>query len=159
MAASDRVLFLSLRPTYAEMILDGDKTVELRRIRPRAAIGSTAVIYAASPRRAVLGLCKVGAVVDAHPDEIWDVHGHLTGIDRPRFNAYFAGADTAVAITVTAATRLVRPVPLAQLRLSWLGFQPPQSFRYISTTDLEAIPSAAAPGSWTSARRAAGAGS
>lgn len=107
----------------------------------------------------MLGLCKVGAVAGAHPDEIWDLHGHLTGINRQRFNAYFAGTDTAVAITVTAATRLVRPVPLAQLRLSWLGFQPPQSFRYISTADLESIPFRTPSGPWTFARRAAGAGS
>ena len=139
MATFDRALFLSLRPAYAGMILNGDKTVELRRIRPRAAMGSIAVIYATSPICAVLGLCRVGEVTDGEPDEIWDLHGHVAGIDRPQFDAYFAGAETAVAITVTGPLRLKRPVPLAELRLSWLGFQPPQSFRYISRHDLDAI--------------------
>jgi len=139
MVASDRALFLSLRPAYAQMILDGDKTVELRRIRPRAAVGSIAVIYAASPRSAVLGLCRVENVADAHPDEIWNLHGDLAGIDRQRFDEYFAGTATAVAITVTSPVRFLSSVPLARLRVSWLGFQPPQSFRYISKLDLEAI--------------------
>lgn len=139
MAASDRALFLSLRPAYAEMILDGGKTVELRRIRPRAAEGSIVVIYAASPVRAVVGLCRVHALVGAHPDEIWNLHGHLAGIDRQQFDEYFAGTETAVAITVKSPSRFRPPLPLAELRLNWVGFQPPQSFRYISRLELEAI--------------------
>lgn len=141
----DRALFLSLQPQYAAMILDGNKTVELRRIRPKADVGTPVIAYATSPVRSVVGTCEVGSVVGAKPDEIWELHGHSTGIDRARFDEYFLGSETAVAITVVHPVKFATPVLLAELRLNWVGFQPPQSFRYISLEDFEVISRAGSP--------------
>ena len=132
MERSNDVLFLSLRPEYAELLLTGEKTVELRRIRPRAPIGTQILLYASSPQCELVGMCSVEAIGQADPDEIWKLHGSETGIGRSAFRSYFRGASQAVAITVSNPTRLDSPIPLAQLRREWKNFQPPQSFRYVS---------------------------
>lgn len=153
MAGDERVVFLSLRPRFAELLLDGGKRVELRRIRPQADPGTLAVIYAASPVRAVLGTCVVEAIGAAAPDDIWRLHGPDTAITWRDFRDYFAGASRAVAITVVQPTRLPHPVPLAQLRGIWGGFQPPQSFRYVTMADVAEF----IGGEATAASRSAGA--
>jgi predicted transcriptional regulator len=135
MDPSDDALFLSLRPEYAELLLEGRKTVELRRIRPRAPVGTVALLYASSPQRELLGVCTVAAIGEATPDQIWKLHGSKTGICRTDFRTYFHGASRAVAITVTNPERFVHPISLARMRSEWINFQPPQSFRYVSHVD------------------------
>jgi predicted transcriptional regulator len=129
------VLFLSLRPVYAELLLAGEKTVELRRIRPRAAEGTEILLYASSPQCELVGLGTVEAIRQATPNDIWKNHGSNTGIGRTAFRNYFRGATQAVAITVMNPRRLESPIPLSRLRAEWLHFQPPQSFRYVSGDD------------------------
>jgi predicted transcriptional regulator len=135
MERNNNVLFLSLRPEYAELLLAGEKTVELRRIRPRAPIGTDVLLYASSPRCELVGICSIGAIGQATPDDIWKLHGSNTGIGRTAFHSYFRGASQAVAITVKDPRRLESPISLSQLRAEWVNFQPPQSFRYVSYQD------------------------
>jgi predicted transcriptional regulator len=136
MSDTDRVLFLSLRPRFADLLLSGEKTVELRRIRPRAIPGMLVIVYAASPTRAALGTCVVEDIGSSTPTEIWRLHGARTGLRRAEFRDYFANAKRAIAITVTHPRTFAEAVPLELLRSSWLGFQPPQSFRYVSANDV-----------------------
>ena len=137
MTPPDRALLVSLRPAYAEMILAGIKTVELRRIRPKAPAGTLVLIYASSPTSHVLGTCVVEHIGSGTPDEIWELHGGRTGIGRPAFSSYFTGTNQGVAITVGNPRRLQDPVPLDALRRH--GFAPPQSFRYITLADAETL--------------------
>ena len=131
MNPSSEFLFLSLRPEYAELLLEQVKTVELRRIRPRAQVGTRVLLYAASPQCELVGTCRVAAIGEATPDTIWRLHGGQTGIGRQAFRTYFHGTAKAIAITVTDAIRFTTPLPLESMRITWLDFQPPQSFRYI----------------------------
>jgi predicted transcriptional regulator len=48
------ILWLSLRPAFAERFLRGTKTVELRRTRPRVSLGDHALLYAAAPVNALV---------------------------------------------------------------------------------------------------------
>jgi predicted transcriptional regulator len=139
MERNNDVLFLSLRPEYAELLLTGEKTVELRRIRPRAPIGAEVFLYASSPQCELVGMCRVEAIGQAPPDDIWKLHGSQTGIARSAFRNYYQGASRAIAITVRNPTRLDSPIPLSQLRSEWVNFQPPQSFRYVSYQDAVAL--------------------
>lgn len=136
---NDRALFLSLRPCYAELLLAGEKTVELRRIRPRAQPGTVVLVYATSPRCVLAGTCVVASIEAGTPDEIWDLHGAMAAVPHADFASYFAGSDRAVAITVRKPTRLPIEVPLRDLRDALRNFQPPQSFRYVSLKQAEAL--------------------
>jgi predicted transcriptional regulator len=132
MQPDERALLLSLRPRFAELVLAGAKTVELRRVRPNVPPGAVTLIYASTPTCALVGIAAVLAVHVADRERIWQRHGRHTGITHVEYDAYFEGATDAVAITLTAVRRLPRPVPLPQLRQGRAWFRPPQSFRYLN---------------------------
>jgi predicted transcriptional regulator len=132
MAELERVLFLSLRPAYSEHIMSGSKTIELRRIRPRAKPGSLAIIYASSPEMRVVGTCIVDEIGTATPQEIWRLHGPKIGIDWSAVADYFSGKEKGVAISLSRPERLDTPIPLQSVRLCVGASVPPQSFRYLS---------------------------
>lgn len=126
----NRALFISLRPRFAELLLNGRKTVELRRIQPAVSPGTLVLLYASSPLRALVGTGVVLTVSVASSDEIWTRLGSLTGLSRAEYDRYFHGADTAVGISLCDLRRLERPLPLPELRKGRSWFRPPQSFRY-----------------------------
>ena len=53
-ADPDRMVVLSLKPRFAEAILAGVKTVDVRRTEPKIVVPTRALLYAASPVRALL---------------------------------------------------------------------------------------------------------
>lgn len=137
---SDRAaLLMSIKPWFAELVLVGAKTVELRRVRPRVELGMPVLLYASSPQRALVGSGVVGGIGAGSPDEIWALHGDATGVSQARFREYFAGAQRAVAITVQHAQAFEDPLPLRDLRRSLRGVNPPQSFRYLDHRELDLL--------------------
>lgn len=132
-------LLVSIKPQYAELILDGTKTVELRRVRPHVQTGATVLIYASSPAMEMVGTATVAAVDVRDAEAIWAEHGSAAGIDRAAYDEYFAGSDQAVAITLTNVRPLRRRVPLTELRQRITGFNPPQSFRYLGVADAAVV--------------------
>ncbi len=129
--ASRDVVF-SIRPTHAEKILAGRKTVELRRrftdsIKP----GSLALIYTTSPTSALTGFARIRAVQRLNLSDLWETHSEAACLQRSDFEAYFSGVDRGYAIMLGSAKSLPRPVGLSELRERF-GFEPPQSYQYAS---------------------------
>jgi predicted transcriptional regulator len=144
-----RALLISLRPRFAELLLQGTKTVELRRVQPAVSRGTLVLLYASSPTRALVGTGVVADVQAADHEDIWRRHGMQTGISRDEYDEYFAGAAAAVAITLHDVQRLSNPLPLSQLRKGRGWFRPPQSFRYLDAQQTASfglsVPAPAAP--------------
>lgn len=132
-------MFLSIRPRFAELILSGVKSVELRRVRPKVIEGDLILLYASSPVRELIGVCTVSRVEVAPVSELWRRHGRRLGLQRPEFDSYFEGAARAVAISVQDARRVIRPRTLDELRDRLPSFVPPQSFSYISMDDVRRL--------------------
>lgn len=139
MPTSDPALFLSLRPRFAELLLSGEKSVELRRVRPAVSDGTVVLLYASSPRMTLVGRARVAEVDVGSLGQIWRKHGSNTGISREEYEGYFAGLQSAVAIKLTDVQRLAQPRPLDDLRQRLSGFQPPQSYRYLDRTQVAAL--------------------
>jgi predicted transcriptional regulator len=139
MDAEATALFLSLRPRFAEMLLDGRKTVELRRVRPTADEGSIVLLYASSPERTLVGRAEIAEIQVDSLDTIWRQHSRATGLTRDEYDAYFGGVDQAVAITLRSIRRLAQPRPLDELRRRLVGFRPPQSFRYLDSFQVASL--------------------
>jgi predicted transcriptional regulator len=127
----DRMMILSLRPRFAEAILSGVKTVELRRTEPKIRVPTLALIYASTPVRALLGTCVVTSVESGHLPALWQAHGAGSGIDHGEFLQYFEGVQAGSALSLASPTRFSRPIPLVELRSRPKGFRPPQSFSYV----------------------------
>lgn len=132
-------VLLSVKPRFAEAILAGSKTVELRRrgigTHPEAAV----VLYATAPTMAVVGTARVGEVISLSPREAWRTYKHALGINRDEFNAYLAGAASAVLLRLTRPQTLDQPITLQELRSAVSAFHPPQSYRYVSPRDPEPL--------------------
>lgn len=122
---SEKVL-MSIQPRHAAAILDGLKTVELRRRKPAFGPGTTVLIYASAPDQLVSGRFEVGEVLSANLDTLWEAVGCQSGVTRAEFDAYFDGCLEGHAIEVRNARR-VRPRPLR--------FRPPQSWQYLRRDD------------------------
>lgn len=129
-----RPLLLSLRPRFAQAILDGTKTVELRRTRVSALPGTLLILYASSPVMAVVGVATMADRDTASPSTIWQRYRNRLGLSRTEFYEYFAGAEQATALSIVAPRMLPEPLTLNRLR-THSAFQPPQSYRYITPTD------------------------
>jgi predicted transcriptional regulator len=139
MSAEKPALFLSLRPRFADLLLDGSKSVELRRVRPDVAPGTTVLLYASSPTMKLVGKAEVAEVKVAATRQIWREHGRETGISRSEYNDYFKGLEDAVAIKLVNVRRLDKPRALQDLRARLAGFQPPQSYRYLDRAQVAAL--------------------
>jgi predicted transcriptional regulator len=127
--SNERALFISVKPKYANAILEGTKTVELRRTRPNLPDGSLVILYSSTPTRAVVGWAQLTGVRVGTPIEIWDKYGIAAAIDEPAYDAYFNGTDQAFALELHSVVAAAEPIPLDVIRS--IGIQPPQSWRYV----------------------------
>lgn len=130
-APSTRDVIFSIRPAHAEKILDGSKTVELRRrftseVRP----GTLALIYSTSPTSALTGSARIQEVQRLAVTDLWKKHRSGARLQKKEFEDYFSGLDSGYAIVLTSAKPLPRPVSLRELRERF-GFEPPQSYQYV----------------------------
>lgn len=126
-----RALLVSIKPIYADLLLSGAKTVELRRVRPSVEPSSLVLLYASSPTMEMVATASVRAIETDAVNTIWTRYGDATGLDRPTYDRYFLGSDNAVAIELADVRPLRRRVPLAELRQRMSRFRPPQSFCYL----------------------------
>jgi predicted transcriptional regulator len=134
--AADAII--SIHPTYADAILAGTKTIELRRRTPELRSGMRLWIYATRPTGAVIGYVTIQDVAKAHPQTIWRKHREGTGVDHASFKAYFNGAKEAVAILLAAARRIA-PITVDQLREIRDRFHPPQVLTHLTVTEAKAL--------------------
>lgn len=132
-------MLLSIRPHFAEMLIAGTKTIELRRTRPGIETGSLVVLYASSPACALVATARVTEVHVASADQVWNTFRTEVGIRRSEFESYFSGAQHAVAIRLDEVERLSASHHLSDLRSRVDAFRPPQSFRYLNRLQLAAL--------------------
>ena len=129
----ERMVVLSLKPRFAEAILVGDKTVELRRTVPRIVVPTLALLYATTPVRALLGTCIVTTVRSAELAVLWREYGSRSDLPYHEFQQYFEGVEVGAALTLTEARPFGRKIPLQDMRVKLRSFRPPQSFAYVDT--------------------------
>ena len=127
----DRMVVLSLKPRFAEAILAGVKTVEVRRTEPKIVVPTRALLYAASPVRALLGTCIITSVRSTDLAALWREYGSDAALSHEEFLRYFEGVDVGTALTLTEPQRFSRRVPLQDMRAKPKSFRPPQSFAYV----------------------------
>lgn len=131
-----RALLLSIKPQYARAILEGRKTIEVRRRFPNIDPGTTVVLYSSSPEKAVLGTVRLKRTIKVNPDCVWGLHGSAIGIDQNDLDAYLEGADESTLLEVDCPHSWEQPVSLDSLR-GVLGIEPSQSFRYLANEQVE----------------------
>lgn len=131
-------VIISIHRDYADAILAGTKTVELRRKLPALAAGTRLWIYATRPTGAVIGFATIQNIERATPVAIWRRHRASTGVEYATFLEYFEGAPEAIAILIAAARR-IGPISIDQLRQIRDSFHPPQVVARLTARESRAL--------------------
>ncbi len=128
------VALLSIKPHYANAILDGKKKVEFRKRKFGKAV-SHVILYATAPIMRIVGWFRVGPLHELSPERLWRRFSAVGGISREDFSAYYSGVSSGVAIAVADAQRLKKPLALKRISSS----PPPQSYSYLPASVLSLI--------------------
>ena len=124
----DNQLVLSIQPRWAEKVLSGQKTVELRRKFSTRWIGHRMSLYASRPLGGLVGEATIADVVTDTCSTIWERFGGATGSIRSEFDEYTSGVSKVSAILLTDVMRYPNVIPLGRMReLVRTPIRPPQS--------------------------------
>lgn len=121
-------LILSIRPQFAQMILDGSKRYEYRkRVFKRTDIDRV-YIYASKPICRVVGYFTIDEVIEDSPSNVWKMTYKGSGISKEFFDAYFKNCYKAYAIKIGEAVKLDIPIDPKEVLDN---FHAPQNFMYV----------------------------
>jgi len=127
--APDSAILMSVRPEYAGAIMNGKKTVEIRRVFHKKWTGHRASLYATSPAQALVGEATIKEVVVGKPSEIWVQFGPEMGCSKESFFSYTGSAEEVSALILDNVTPYREYIPIDQLsNLLDQELTPPQSY-------------------------------
>ncbi|NJL10369.1 MAG: EVE domain-containing protein [Calothrix sp. SM1_7_51] len=138
---SGMVLLISIRPKYADQIFAGVKEVELRRTRPRLQEGDLVIVYASSPKKALIGAFEVERIVQKPLKDLWVEVSEKAAISHSEFCSYYEGLSVGCGIFLDKTHNFHQPVELERLRKEWTNFRPPQSYRYLKPQEIDIVES------------------
>jgi len=120
-------VLLSIKPKYAELILEGEKKYEFRRAIFKNPSVKKVVIYASSPISKVVGEFEIEDILSLKLSELWKHTMEHSGIDKDFYDSYFSGKDIGHAIKVKSVKRYKKHKELKEFDINYA----PQSFAYI----------------------------
>ena len=121
-----RVL-LSIKPEFAEKILNGTKRYEFRKQNFSKNV-ETVVIYATKPVGKIVGEFKLKAVLEGTPEQIWQQTEKFSGIHKSFFDVYYRNRKKAYALQTEDVVRYAEPLEPKDFIADFVA---PQSYRYI----------------------------
>lgn len=127
---------ISLKPQYANLILSGEKTVELRNRTVRLKSGTTIWIYATQPVGRIVANAKIKTVSHGIPSEIWDRYGEKICIEKTHFDFYIGNSRQVSALVLSSVKRIQDPCTLENIRQVVEDFHPPQFYSHLPSDDL-----------------------
>lgn len=121
-------VILSIKPEYANKILDGSKKFEFRKASFSSQRVECVLMYATKPVGKVVGEFRVSHIHVDKPSAIWKMAKVHAGINKRFFDEYYRDREVAVAIEVESVRKYETPIGLSELGA---GITAPQSFRYL----------------------------
>ena len=129
-------ILLSVKPKFANLIIEGSKLVELRRTIPAQNVGTIA-IYSSSPVQMIVALADVKETIEASPNKLWEISkGNGGGLTKAELIAYFESKKTGFAIMLENVRVYCKPVNPTRI---FKPFSAPQSFRYLIPKELKKL--------------------
>lgn len=125
----EQTLLMSLRPEFAEPILQGRKTVELRRKFSKKYKGATIVFYVTRPVQQFMFTAIVTQVDHSQKKQLWNMYHQECGISQAAFDQYFSGISHGYAIQLSNVKTLPNQLALEHAKSVYPQLRPPQSFQ------------------------------
>lgn len=122
-------IIMSIKPRYANSIIDGTKKFEFRRSAPKR-IGEVekVFIYSTSPTKKIIGHITVKKVHKMKLLDLWLHTWQYSGVSIAEFEEYFQGKEFGYAIEIDEV--FAYEIPLLFNEIDPSG-KIPQSFKYI----------------------------
>ncbi len=130
------IMLVSIRPQFVAQILDGSKTIELRRSRPLVRVGQRLAIYSTLPDGAMVATARVAGITDGPKSAFWGRHRCDIGVTKREFDDYFRDRESVVGIHLESVRQLETPISLAQMRDRGI-VNPPQQWIYLDVREWE----------------------
>jgi predicted transcriptional regulator len=112
---ADSHAMISIHSDHATNIVDGLKTVELRRRFMSLPIGSRLWIYSTLPVGALVATATITCIDYDSPYALWTRYQSEAAVSETVFFKYFSGCDLGCAIQLNDVERIT-PVPLKSIR-------------------------------------------
>lgn len=122
-------ILLSIKPRYAEAIMNESKRYEFRKSVFRNDAVRDVFVYSTSPIQMIVGAFRMGKIIRDDPQNLWSMLHEYAGIDERAFFQYFEGRHEGFAIEVRSPQEFGDPIDPWALDPD---FVPPQSFRYVN---------------------------
>lgn len=126
-------LLLSIKPTYSQKILSGEKKFEFRKRKPKQRVDQV-LIYESSPSKAIVGSFTIKRIHSGTPEKIWAQCKNSGGIIEKKYFEYCNGSRIIYAYEIDEFVKFDNPInPFQDL----IDFKPPQSFLYLKAQNKE----------------------
>ncbi len=132
-------ILISIKKQYLDLIFDGLKTVEYRKVLPSKPV-DRCFIYESRGSGKVVGYLMLSKTESCSPREAWASTCDKGALSKTQFDCYYEGRSRSVIFFIDSCYRFDKPLELNELGIS----RPPQSFVYLSDADansLESLPS------------------
>ena len=129
----ERTAVFSLKPKWAELILTGRKTVEIRRTAPKHMLDR--ILIYDTGKHMVTGVVRVKGMASGYPLSIWEQYGEASKLTRDEYMGYAGERTTMYAFTLAYPQRFA-----AAKNLSEYGIErAPQSWCYLPDPEPEQV--------------------
>jgi predicted transcriptional regulator len=118
---------LSIKPIYANQILDGSKKVEFRKRKFKKKVDKI-YIYSSSPTKMMIGYFTIKEIVEDTPANLWEQFKDVGGIDEDSFFEYYKETNTGFSIVIDKVEKFEEekdPINFQE------NFTAPQSYIYL----------------------------
>jgi predicted transcriptional regulator len=121
-------IVLSVAPRWINLLLSGQKTIELRRRGPPDVYArSRILLYATKPVSAIVATCEADGIIRSSPNELWDSLGRESGCSEAEFFEYFSGLSLGSAIRIVNVKKI--PAVHLQTLKTRCGWHPPVAWK------------------------------
>lgn len=121
-------VLLSVKPKYAEKIVEGKKKYEFRRAIFKKQNIEKVYIYSSSPVSKIVAAFEIEKILKDSPEKIWTLCQKYAGISKKDFFDYFKNSEQAFAIEIGYVDSFKEHIdPFIMIE----NFKPPQSFYYL----------------------------
>lgn len=134
----ENLLIISVKPEFAKKIINGEKTIELRKSSPQK-VGKEnyVIIYVTSPIKKIWGICKISDIIKDDPRCFWNKYGNQTGVTKKQFEDYYKYSKTAFGIVLKEIKNFSKySIELENLKKAFPNFKPPQTYSYIHRDEI-----------------------
>ncbi|MBH8564019.1 ASCH domain-containing protein [Nostoc sp. CENA67] len=117
---------LSIKRIYAERIMAGIKTIELRKRRIGMELGDLILLYETAPDSVIRGGFIADKTISLPVSQMWEKYHYMMGVEKDFYDSYFANCELAYG-TLIYRTFTFPELSLNEIYQVCSGFTPPQA--------------------------------